>query len=331
MGCVIIGADHAGFVLKEGLKKVLAEKGLEVIDAGTDNGEAVDYPDFAEPVAEEVYAGRVPRGILVCGSGIGMSIVANRFPGVRAALCLDEDTARMSRRHNDANVLVLAGRKTDLDTAEKIVAVWLETEFEGGRHQARLDKVAKVEKRIITRAEKEIPFGKRGPTGGCGIRKVRRGLMAKTISTQQYERPTWDEYFMDIVRLVSRRSTCLRRSVGAILVKDKRILATGYNGAPSGLRHCVEVGCLREKMNISSGERHELCRGLHAEQNAIIQSALHGVSLKDATLYSTNHPCVICAKMIINAGIARVYYAEGYRDRMAEEMLLEAGVEVAKI
>ncbi|MBP9020067.1 MAG: cytidine/deoxycytidylate deaminase family protein [Syntrophobacterales bacterium] len=155
--------------------------------------------------------------------------------------------------------------------------------------------------------------------------------MAKTISTQQYERPTWDEYFMDIVRLVSRRSTCLRRSVGAILVKDKRILATGYNGAPSGLRHCVEVGCLREKMNISSGERHELCRGLHAEQNAIIQSALHGVSLKDATLYSTNHPCVICAKMIINAGIARVYYAEGYRDRMAEEMLLEAGVEVAKI
>lgn len=172
MGCVIIGADHAGFVLKEGLKKVLVEKGLEVIDAGTDNGEAVDYPDFAEPVAEEVYAGRVPRGILVCGSGIGMSIVANRFPGVRAALCLDEDTARMSRRHNDANVLVLAGRKTDLDTAEKIVAVWLETEFEGGRHQARLNKVAKVEKRIITRAEKEISFDTRNPMVRGGIRKL---------------------------------------------------------------------------------------------------------------------------------------------------------------
>jgi dCMP deaminase len=155
--------------------------------------------------------------------------------------------------------------------------------------------------------------------------------MAKTISTQQYERPSWDEYFMDIVRLVGRRSTCLRRSVGAVLVKDKRILATGYNGAPSGLRHCIEVGCLREKMNISSGERHELCRGLHAEQNAIIQSALHGVSLKGATLYSTNHPCVICAKMIINAGITRIYYSDGYRDKMAEEMLREAGVEVIRI
>jgi dCMP deaminase len=155
--------------------------------------------------------------------------------------------------------------------------------------------------------------------------------MAKTISKQQYERPSWDEYFMDIVRLVSRRSTCLRRSVGAVLVKDKRILATGYNGAPSGLRHCVEVGCLREKMNISSGERHELCRGLHAEQNAVIQSALHGVSLKGATLYGTNHPCVICAKMIINAGIERVYYGDGYRDKMAEEMLEEAGVKVIRL
>ncbi|HRT71017.1 MAG TPA: ribose 5-phosphate isomerase B, partial [Syntrophales bacterium] len=172
MGCVIIGADHAGFVLKEGLKKVLAEKGLQVIDAGTDNGEAVDYPDFAEAVAEEVSAGRVPWGVLVCGSGVGMSIVANRFPGVRAALCLDEDTARMSRRHNDANVLVLAGRKTDLNTAEKIVTVWLETGFEGGRHQARLDKVVQVEKRIITRAGKGIPFGTRDSMDRCGIRKA---------------------------------------------------------------------------------------------------------------------------------------------------------------
>lgn len=172
MCCVIIGADHAGFVLKEGLKKVLAEKGLQVIDAGTDNGEAVDYPDFAEAVAEEVSAGRVPWGVLVCGSGVGMSIVANRFPGVRAALCLDEDTARMSRRHNDANVLVLAGRKTDLNTAEKIVTVWLETGFEGGRHQARLDKVVQVEKRIITRAGKGIPFGTRDSMDRCGIRKA---------------------------------------------------------------------------------------------------------------------------------------------------------------
>lgn len=144
---------------------------------------------------------------------------------------------------------------------------------------------------------------------------------------EQKERPSWDEYFMDIVTLVSRRSTCLRRSVGAILVKDKRILATGYNGAPSGLRHCLEVGCLREQMNIRSGERHELCRGLHAEQNAIIQSALHGISLKGATLYCTNHPCIICAKMIINAGIVRVLYRDGYRDSMAENMLKEAEIE----
>ena len=141
------------------------------------------------------------------------------------------------------------------------------------------------------------------------------------------ERPSWDEYFMDIVVLVSRRSTCLRRSVGSILVKDKRILATGYNGAPSNVKHCLEVGCLREQLNIRSGERHELCRGLHAEQNAIIQSALHGVSLKGATLYCTNHPCIICAKMIINAGIVRVLYRDGYRDSMAEGMLEEAEVE----
>jgi len=125
--------------------------------------------------------------------------------------------------------------------------------------------------------------------------------MAKTISTQQYERPTWDEYFMDIVRLVSRRSTCLRRSVGAILVKDKRILATGYNGAPSGLRHCVEVGCLREKMNISSGERHELCRGLHAEQNAIVQAAYHGSASKGAGFTQRTCP-VLLHEMILNRG-----------------------------
>lgn len=139
-------------------------------------------------------------------------------------------------------------------------------------------------------------------------------------------RPSWDEYFLDIVSLVARRSTCLRRSVGAVLVKDRRILSTGYNGAPSGLRHCAEIGCLRKKLNISSGERHELCRGLHAEQNAIIQSAYHGVSVKGATLYCTNHPCIICSKMIINAGIVRIVYKDGYHDPMAEEMLKEAGI-----
>src|SRR5512139_1499408 len=135
---------------------------------------------------------------------------------------------------------------------------------------------------------------------------------------------------MGITRLVSKRSTCLRRSVGSVLVKEKRILATGYNGAPSGLKHCVDIGCLRAKMNISSGERHELCRGLHAEQNAIIQSALHGISVRDATLYCTNQPCIICSKMIINAGITRIVYKDGYRDTMAEESLKEAGIEIVE-
>lgn len=143
------------------------------------------------------------------------------------------------------------------------------------------------------------------------------------------ERPSWDEYFMDIVGVVSRRSTCVRRKVGAALVKDRRILSTGYNGAPSGMAHCLDRGCLRLEMKVPSGERHELCRGLHAEQNAIIQAALHGVSVRGATLYCTNHPCVICAKMIINAGIVRIVIRDGYQDDLAAEMLQEAGIEVA--
>ena len=143
-------------------------------------------------------------------------------------------------------------------------------------------------------------------------------------------RPEWDDYFLDIVGLVAKRATCLRRAVGAALVRDRRILSTGYNGAPSGLRHCLEIGCLRELHHIPSGERHELCRGLHAEQNAIIQAALHGVSVNGATLYCTNHPCIICAKMIINAGIVRVVVGGEYRDNLAEDMLAEANVEVSR-
>lgn len=139
-------------------------------------------------------------------------------------------------------------------------------------------------------------------------------------------RPSWDDYFMDITVLVGKRATCTRRWVGAVIVKDKRILTTGYNGAPSGIRHCLEVGCLREQLNVASGERHELCRGIHAEQNAIIQAAYHGVSIKGATLYCTNLPCSICAKMIINAGIAKIYYLDGYADAMSEEMIAEAGI-----
>ena len=141
-------------------------------------------------------------------------------------------------------------------------------------------------------------------------------------------RPTWEEYFMNITRLVAKRATCLRRQVGAVLVMDKRLLATGYNGAPSGLAHCLEVGCLREKNKIPSGERHELCRGLHAEQNAIIQAAFHGIRIQGATLYCTNLPCVICTKMIINAGIKEVIYESGYADDLSREMLLEARIPV---
>lgn len=145
------------------------------------------------------------------------------------------------------------------------------------------------------------------------------------------DRPTWEAYFMDIAFLVAKRATCLRRAVGAIIVKDKRILSTGYNGAPAGIKHCLETGCMREKMNIASGKNHELCRGIHAEQNAIIQAAYHGVSIKGASLFCTNLPCSICAKMIINAGIAKIFYASGYADSMSKEMLAEAGVEVVKI
>lgn len=145
------------------------------------------------------------------------------------------------------------------------------------------------------------------------------------------DRPSWDRYFMDIAELVARRSTCTRRSVGAVIVKDKRVLTTGYNGAPSHIRHCIEVGCLREKMNVASGERHELCRGIHAEQNAIIQAAFHGVSIEGAVLFCTNLPCSICAKMIINAGIRKIYYASGYADMLSEDMLNEAAVEVIKL
>jgi dCMP deaminase len=147
----------------------------------------------------------------------------------------------------------------------------------------------------------------------------------------EIERPSWDEYFMDITCLVAKRATCLRRAVGAVVVRDRRLLSTGYNGAPSNVRHCAEVGCLRQQLNVPSGERHELCRGIHAEQNAIIQAAYHGVSIKGATLFCTNLPCSICAKMIINAGIVRIVYQSGYADLISSEMLAEAGVELVQL
>ncbi|PRX35768.1 dCMP deaminase [Orenia metallireducens] len=144
-------------------------------------------------------------------------------------------------------------------------------------------------------------------------------------------RPSWDNYFMEMTEVVAKRSTCLRRKVGALIVKDKRVLATGYNGAPSGLKHCAETGCLREQNNVPSGERHELCRGLHAEQNAIIQAALHGSSINEATLYCTHQPCILCTKMIINAGIKQVVFKGAYPDKLALEMMKEAGIKIEEI
>jgi dCMP deaminase len=144
-------------------------------------------------------------------------------------------------------------------------------------------------------------------------------------------RPGWDSYFMEIARIVAKRSTCLRRNVGAVVVKDRRILSTGYNGAPMGLTHCLDSGCLRERLNIAPGERHELCRGLHAEQNAIIQAAYHGVCINGADIYSTHLPCAICAKMIINAGIMRVLYLDGYPDTLTIELVRESRIGLIKV
>ncbi|MFH1768805.1 MAG: cytidine/deoxycytidylate deaminase family protein [Candidatus Omnitrophota bacterium] len=147
---------------------------------------------------------------------------------------------------------------------------------------------------------------------------------------KKIKRPHWNKYFLQVAELVASRSTCLRRKVGAVLVRDKRILATGYNGAPSGLAHCDLTGCLRGKLRIPAGERHELCRGLHAEQNVLLQAAMHGVSVKTSTLYITNFPCSICAKMIINAGINEIVYKDIYPDKMAKEFFKQAKIKTTK-
>ncbi len=158
-------------------------------------------------------------------------------------------------------------------------------------------------------------------------RKARNYEMNETNES----RPSWEEYFIEIAHLVASRSTCLRRKVGAILVKDKRILSTGYNGAPRNLAHCGEVGCLRNKLKIPSGQRQEICRGLHAEQNAIIQAALYGTSVKGAILYCTTQPCITCSKMLINAGIKKIIFQGKYPDPLAREILEEAGIELRVI
>lgn len=151
-------------------------------------------------------------------------------------------------------------------------------------------------------------------------------------TTYQDNRPDWDEYFMDFAILTAKRSTCLRRQVGAVIVQDKHVIATGYNGAPRGLEHCAERGgCLREKLGVPSGEKHELCRALHAEQNAIIQAATLGHSIEGASIYITHQPCVICAKMIINAGIERIIVKEGYPDELSVQILKEAGLKIVML
>lgn len=139
-------------------------------------------------------------------------------------------------------------------------------------------------------------------------------------------RPSWDEYFMSIAEQVSGRSTCLRRHTGAVLVKGKRILATGYNGVPAGLEHCETVGCLREQREIPSGSHHELCRGIHAEQNAVIQAARHGIAIDGSTVYCTHQPCVLCAKILLNAGVVDIVFRDAYPDPLSEQLLAEAGV-----
>lgn len=160
---------------------------------------------------------------------------------------------------------------------------------------------------------------------------IKSGRQKTIPKSLRKKRPCWDEYFLEMAQLVSRRSTCLRRQVGAVLVRDKKILTTGYNGAPTGLAHCSDTGCLRDKLKIPSGQRHELCRGLHAEQNALIQASLHGISVIGGTLYVTNQPCVICAKMLINAGIKDIVIAGGYPDKMAMKFLKQGKIKVRNI
>jgi len=150
------------------------------------------------------------------------------------------------------------------------------------------------------------------------------------MSEGNRHRPDWDEYFLEIAGVVAKRSTCMRRQIGAVIVSDRRILTTGYNGAPSGLAHCLEQGCLRDKLGIPSGTRQEMCRALHSEMNAIIQAAQHGVCTKGATLYCTHQPCSVCARMLINAGIERIVFTGDYPDEFAMSLLQEAGIELVR-
>ncbi len=161
-------------------------------------------------------------------------------------------------------------------------------------------------------------------------KKMKKDLIHSEKLRNIKNRPSWDEYFMDLAKLVAERSTCRRHKVGAVLVRDKRILATGYNGSPPGMAHCLEVGCIRDKLEIPSGTRAEICRAVHAEQNAIIQCATYEISSKEGTLYTTHQPCTICTKMIIAAGIKRIIYDNPYPDKFAQSLLKETKVKIEK-
>ncbi len=144
-------------------------------------------------------------------------------------------------------------------------------------------------------------------------------------------RPEWDEYFLKLAYLVAERSTCLRHHVGAVIVRNKHILTTGYNGAASGVKDCSELGCLRDKNGIPSGERHEICRAIHAEQNAIIQGSLHGIDVSGSTIYCTHSPCILCAKMIVNAKIKKFVTGGRYSDKTFRKLFKEAGITYKEI
>ena len=153
----------------------------------------------------------------------------------------------------------------------------------------------------------------------------------KKLKKEIKDRPSWDEYFMKLAALVAERSTCLRHHVGAVVVKGKRVLTTGYNGAARGIPDCLDLGCLRNELKIPSGTRHEICRAIHAEQNAIIQAGIHGINIDGGTLYSTHTPCMICAKMVANAGIKEVVSYQDYADEDARKFLSDAGLVLRKL
>jgi dCMP deaminase len=151
------------------------------------------------------------------------------------------------------------------------------------------------------------------------------------MNTQNLHRPSWDEYFMKLAWLVAERSTCLRHHVGAVITGNKRILTTGYNGAAAGVKDCLTLGCLRNELKIPSGQRHEICRAIHAEQNAIIQGGFSGINIRNSTLYCTHSPCVLCAKMIVNAGIKRVVMGIVYPDESYKDLFAQAKIEYVSL